>query len=63
MIQTFHRACQCGAIYHRTEAAALVREIASFGCEVCGSTMESWNTAWMPNYRLVAGPVRMPDQE
>jgi len=24
-------------------------------------TMESWNTAWVPSYRLVAGPIRKPD--
>jgi hypothetical protein len=23
--------------------------------------MESWNTAWVPTYRLIAEPVRMPD--
>jgi hypothetical protein len=33
------------------------RQIASFECAVCGTTMESWNTAWVPAYRLVAGPV------
>ena len=22
--------------------------------------METWNTAWVPSYRLIAGPVRVP---
>ena len=34
------------------------RQISSFECSVCSVTMESWNTAWVPTYRLVAGPVR-----
>jgi stage III sporulation protein SpoIIIAA len=63
MIETFHRACKCGAIYRRTESMAAVREIASFECEVCGATLESWNTAWVPYYRLVAGPARMPTEK
>jgi hypothetical protein len=24
--------------------------------------MESWNTAWVPTYRLIAGPVSTPEQ-
>jgi hypothetical protein len=52
----------CGAVYRRTEALAVAREIDSFVCAVCGATMESWNTAWVPTYRLVAGPVKKPDQ-
>jgi hypothetical protein len=24
--------------------------------------MESWNTAWVPTYRLIAGPVWTPEQ-
>jgi hypothetical protein len=36
------------------------REIASFECAVCGSKLESWNTAWVPSYRLVAAPVQEP---
>jgi hypothetical protein len=38
------------------------REIDSFECAACGVTMKSWNTAWMPAYRLIIGPVRKPDQ-
>ena len=32
------------------------RQISSFECSVCNNTMETWNTAWVPTYRLVAGP-------
>jgi hypothetical protein len=39
------------------------REIASFECDVCNQTMETWNTAWVPIYRFIAGPVRLPTQE
>jgi hypothetical protein len=37
------------------------RQMASFECAVCGVTLETWNTAWTPTYRLIAGPVRQPD--
>jgi hypothetical protein len=56
-----HRTCICGAIYSRTEHMAKAREIASFECAVCDQTMETWNTAWVPTYRLVVGPVRSPE--
>jgi hypothetical protein len=36
------------------------REIASFECAVCGQTLESWNTAWVPSFRLIAAPVGTP---
>jgi hypothetical protein len=36
---------------------APTRQISSFECSLCGVTMESWNTAWVPSYRLIAGPV------
>jgi hypothetical protein len=58
-----NRACKCGAIYRRTESMASGREIDSFECAVCGVTMERWNSAWVPSYRLVAGPVREPEQD
>jgi hypothetical protein len=48
-----HRKCQCGAIYRRSHAMAPTREMSSFECSLCGVTLESWNTAWVPNYRLV----------
>lgn len=60
MKETHHRSCKCGAVYGRTEAMAPNRQIASFECAVCGATMESWNTAWVPTYRLIVGPVRHP---
>jgi hypothetical protein len=48
------RQCRCGAIYHRTEAMAPSREIDSFECTACGATLENWDTAWVPTYRLIA---------
>jgi hypothetical protein len=39
---------------------AKAREIASFECQICGETLETWNTAWVPAYRLIAGPVGRP---
>jgi hypothetical protein len=55
-----HRICKCGAIYRRTEAMALRREVNCFECLVCGDTMESWNSAWVPTYKLIVGPLRQP---
>jgi hypothetical protein len=51
------RKCRCGAVYDRTELVALRREIESFDCKLCGATLESWNTAWVPRYTFIAGPV------
>jgi hypothetical protein len=62
MMADAKRTCECGAVYRRTESLASAREIDSFECAVCGVTMESWNTAWVPAYRLIIGPVRKPDQ-
>jgi hypothetical protein len=50
------RNCRCGAIYHRSEAMAPSREIDSFECTVCGVTLETWDTAWVPSYRLIKAP-------
>jgi hypothetical protein len=59
------RNCRCGAIYHRSEAMAPSREIDSFECTVCGATLETWDTAWVPSYRLISaldeGPRRQDD--
>ena len=52
-----HRHCKCGAIYRRTESMAPAREVNSFECSHCGETLESWNSAWVPSYRLVIGPI------
>jgi hypothetical protein len=48
---------RCGAIYHRTEAMAPSREIDSFECTACGATLEKWDSAWVPTYRLIAEPA------
>jgi hypothetical protein len=56
-----NRTCTCGAVYSRTESLAASREMESFECSACGATMESWNSAWVPRYRLIVGPVRKPD--
>jgi hypothetical protein len=40
---------------------APARQLDSFQCLVCDVTLETWNTAWVPTYRNVAGPVRQPD--
>jgi cold shock protein len=39
------------------------REISSFECAVCGATIENWNSAWVPRYRFIAGPARMPNEK
>ena len=33
------------------------REIDSFECTACGTTLETWDTAWVPTYRLIAEPA------
>ena len=40
-----HRHCKCGSVYRRTKSMAPSREVNSFECTVCGTTLESWNTA------------------
>ena len=62
MHETNNRRCSCGAVYSRSESIAPSRQISSFECVVCGATIETWNTAWVPAYRLIAGPVRPPEQ-
>ena len=62
MPETHNRRCKCGAVYSRFESIAPSRQISSFECLVCGATIESWNTAWVPTYRLIAGPVKLPEQ-
>ena len=57
------RQCRCGAIYHRTEAMAPSREIDSFECTACGTTLEKWDTAWVPTYRLIAEPAIKPEEQ
>jgi hypothetical protein len=55
------RQCRCGAIYHRSEAMAASREIDSFECVACGVTLENWDTAWVPTYRLISAPAAETD--
>lgn len=57
-----NRTCECGAVYRRTEAVIAAREIDSFECVVCGVTLESWNSSYVPTYRLVIGPVSSADR-
>jgi hypothetical protein len=34
------------------------RQISSFECKLCDATLETWNSAWIPAYRLIAEPVK-----
>jgi methylmalonyl-CoA mutase cobalamin-binding subunit len=61
MAESNRRSCYCRAVYHRTQIIAVSCEISSFECKLCGTTLESWNSSWVPRYRLIAGPVRMPN--
>jgi hypothetical protein len=36
------------------------REVNSFECIHCGETLENWNSAWVPTYRLIVGPTVHP---
>jgi predicted SprT family Zn-dependent metalloprotease len=56
-----HRRCKCGAVYLRTHSMAPSRDVNSFECSQCGETLESWNTAWLPSYRLIA--VQLPTHD
>jgi hypothetical protein len=58
MSEPARRTCQCGAIYARNEAMAAGREISSYQCVLCDRTLESWNSTWVPTYRLVMRPVK-----
>jgi len=61
MAESDRRSCYCRAVYHRTQIIAVSCETSSFVCELCGTTLESWNSSWVPRYRLIAGPIRMPN--
>ena len=41
---------------------APAREVNSFECDHCGETLETWNSAWVPSFRLVIGPIAKPSQ-
>jgi transposase-like protein len=53
--------CPCGALYERTEFNAAPRENDRFVCAVCGETLELFTEIKAPTYRLISGPLRMPD--
>jgi hypothetical protein len=36
------------------------REVNSFECAYCGDTLECWNSAWVPSFRLIIGPIEKP---
>jgi hypothetical protein len=59
-----HRSCECGALYERSEAEAKgpERQVAAFECRLCGMTLESWNSTNIPTYRILAGPIRLPER-
>ena len=41
---------------------ACARELASFECSMCGKILETWNSAWVPTYRFIVGPiVKLPE--
>ena len=61
-MESHHRTCRCRAVYSRTESIAPAREISSFECLLCGATLETWNSAWVPTYKFLAGPVRPPEE-
>jgi hypothetical protein len=62
MTDSHHRKCECGAVYARSEHMVASREISSFECKVCDRTLEHWNSAWVPTYRLLMGPIRLDDR-
>ena len=53
---------RCDAIYRRRRHAS--PELASFECSMCGKILETWNSAWVPTYRFIVGPiVKLPNGE
>lgn len=36
---------------------AAAREMDSYQCVVCDRTLENWNSAWVPVYRLIVRPL------
>jgi hypothetical protein len=57
LITEQHRTCRCGSVYRRTKSMAPSREVNSFECAACGTTLEHWKSAWVPTYRLIIGPA------
>ncbi|WP_130223358.1 hypothetical protein [Bradyrhizobium sp. Leo121] len=52
------RTCRCGALYGRRLVLSEAPEMGTFACIVCGEVIESFNTLFVPKYRLLVGPVR-----
>lgn len=48
--------CECGALYERTEEKLTYRDIDTFECRFCGSTLERWSGSRIPVFRLVKEP-------
>jgi hypothetical protein len=40
--------CGCGAVYERTEEKLTFRDIDTFECRCCGTTLESWSRSRIP---------------
>jgi hypothetical protein len=59
MAETNHRSCECGAVYSRIEAMAPSRQIASFECLLCGSTLETLEHGMDAIFSAGPGPVRI----
>ena len=59
MTNSVHRACKCGAVYSRSERISDQPERGSFNCRCCDATLEIWDTASVPQYQMLAGPVRL----
>jgi hypothetical protein len=53
--------CPCGARYERTEFNPAPRASDRFACAVCGETLEVFSETKVPTYRLISGPLRIPD--
>ncbi len=49
-------ACECGAVYERTEERLTFRDSDHFVCLCCGETLESWSGSRIPVFRLVKEP-------
>lgn len=48
--------CSCGAVYERTEEKVTFRDIDTFECRCCGTTLESWSGSRIPLFRLIKEP-------
>ncbi len=54
--------CPCGARYERTEFNPAPRAgDTALPVAVCGETLEVFSETKVPTYRLISGPLRIPD--